>query len=80
MPVPQMGTKCWHHSLDQGMPGLRQEEEEMVDIDDPPKEHPHHKQKEWRLAVKALKEPCWEAFSKESEVMKAAKWAYYKAH
>ena len=43
MPVPQVDTKCWHHSLDQGVPASRQEEEETADIDDIPKEHPHHK-------------------------------------
>ena len=47
---------------------------------DTPKEDPHHKQKGGRLAVKALKEASQEAFSKELEVMKAARQAYYKAH
>ena len=49
-------------------------------INDPPKEHPCHKQKERKPAAKALKEPQWEAFSKESEVVKVARWAYFKAH
>ena len=62
------------------MATLRQEEEETVDINDLPKEHPCHKQKEGRPVAKALKEPHWEAFSKELEVVKAASWAYYKAH
>ena len=52
----------------------------MVDIDDIPEECPHKKWKEGRLAVKTLKELCQEAFSKELEVMKAARQAYYKAH
>ena len=39
MPVPQVGTKCWHHSSDQGVPLLRQEEE-MAELDDTLKEHP----------------------------------------
>ena len=61
------------------MPALRQKEE-MADVDDLPKEHPHHKWKEGRSVVKALKEPCWEAFSKESEVVKVATCAYYEAY
>ena len=43
MPVPQVGTKCWHHSSDQGVPTLRLEEQETADLDDTPEEHPHHK-------------------------------------
>ena len=57
MPVPQTGTKCQWHSSDKGVPAPRQEEEEMADINNPPKEHPHHKPKEGGLAAKALKEP-----------------------
>ena len=32
------------------------------------------------MAAKLLKESHWEAFSKESEVIKAARWAYYRTH
>ena len=56
IPVPQMGTKCQHHFSEQGVPAPREEEEEM-DINNLPEECPCHKQKEGRLAVKALKEP-----------------------
>ena len=35
MPVPQTGTKCWCYSLGQGVPALRQKEEETADINDP---------------------------------------------
>ena len=80
MPAPQAGSKCQCYSSDQGVPTLRQNEEEMVDIDDMLKECPHHKQKEGRLAVKALREPHHEAFSKELDVVKAVRWAYYEAH
>ena len=80
MLVPQMGAKCWCHSLDQGVPTPRQEEEEMADINDLHEECPCHKWKEGRLAVKTLKEHYQEAFSKESEVVKLARQAYYKAH
>ena len=45
----------------------------MADIDDPPEEHPHHKQKERRPVAKALKEPCQEVFSKELDMMKVAR-------
>ena len=37
-------------------------------------------QKEGRLVAKALKEPQRQAFSKESDVVKVARWAYQKAH
>ena len=59
---------------------MRQDEEEVADIDDIPKECPHKKQKNGKLVGKALKEPCQEACSKESEVLKVARWAFYKAH
>ena len=80
IPVPQMGAKHWCYSSDQGVLPLRWEEEETADINYPPKEHHHHKQKEGRPAAKALKEPYWEAFSKELEVVKVARWAFFKAH
>ena len=51
-----------------------------MDIDDIPKKCSCHKQKEGRPVVKVLKEPHQESFSKESDVVKAARWAYYKAH
>ena len=80
MPVPQMGAKHWCHSSDQGVPTLMQDEEEMVVIDDLPKECPHCMQNEGRPVMKAIKEPHQEAFSKKLEVMKVVRWAYYKAH
>ena len=78
----QVYQRCQHHKwvqnasaipADQGVPALRQGEEEMADIDDIPKEHPCCKQKEGRPAAKTLNEPHWETFSKESEVMKVAR-------
>ena len=80
MPAPQVGTKCWHHSLDQGVPTPRQDKEEAANINDKPEECPCQKQKEGRLAAKALKEPQREAFSKESDILKVARQAYQKAH
>ena len=76
MPPPQGGTKCQHHSSN-----LRQEEEETAELDDTSKKHPHQRQKEGRLVAKLLKDSCQEAFSKElEEVIKAARWAYYRIH
>ena len=43
IPVPQVGTKYQHPSSDQGVPTLRQDEDEMANIDDIPEEHPHKK-------------------------------------
>ena len=40
-----MGIKCWCHSSDQGVPTPKQGKEEILDINDMPKEHPHCKQK-----------------------------------
>ena len=68
MLAPQGGTKCWHHSS-----YLKQEEEETVETDHTTEEHPCQNQKEGRLPAKALKEPCHEAFFKESAVVKVAR-------
>ena len=65
MPAPQVDTKHWHCSSDQGVPP-RQEEEEMAELYFTPKRASSVKMKR----RKTLKEPCWEAFSKESEVWK----------
>ena len=75
MSAPWEGGKCWYHSSNLG-----QGEEETVELDDTPEEHPHWRQKEGRPVVKPLKESHQEAFSRESEVIKAAKQAYYKTH
>ena len=74
MPAPQVGAKHLYYTSDQGVTIPRQEEEETVDTEDIPKEYPHHKQKEGRLVVKAPKEPHQEAFSKELEDKKVARW------
>ena len=58
MPAPLTGAECQCCSSDQGVLAPRQEEEEMVEFDNTPKEHPHQKWKEGRSAAKALKEPC----------------------
>ena len=43
-PVPQPGVKWWHHSSDQGMPDLGQEEEAPSDS---PKEPPTRSRNLW---------------------------------
>ena len=73
MPAPQAGVKHWPCSFNHGVPTPRLEEDEMADIEDIPEDHPHHKQKEGRPTMKALKEPCCEAFCKESDVVKAVR-------
>ena len=72
--APQEGTKCWCHFSD-----LKQEEE-TGEPDHTPEEHPCRKWQDRRAVAKALKEPCHEAFSKESAVVKVARWAYFKTH
>ena len=56
MPVPQMGAKCQHHSSDQGVPALRQEEGKLQTLTTHPKSILTINERE-RLATKALKEP-----------------------
>ena len=80
IPNLQVGRKCQCHSSDQGVPTPRQDEEEAANIDDMPKECPHRKHKEGRLAGKALREPQRGAFSKELDIMKVARQAYQKVH
>ena len=75
MLAPEGGTRHWHHSSD-----LKQEEEETVEPDHTTEECPHQKQKVGRPAAKALKDPCHKAFSKESAVVKAVRWAYFKTY
>ena len=78
-PTPQLGREHQHCSSDQGAPtlkGPRQDKEEAANNEDMPEECPHRKCKEG----KALKEPQKEAFSKESNIMKAARWVYQKTY
>ena len=79
-PMPQVGAKFWCHSSDQDVPALGQDEEEVAEIDIIPKECPCKKWKDGRPAGKALKEAQEEAFSKQLDVVKVARWAYLKAH
>ena len=77
--ITDASTTRGHQMLGQSS-DLKQEEEETVEPDHTTEEHPHWKQKKGRPVVKALKEPCCEAFSKESAVEKVARWAYFKTH
>ena len=40
----------------------------------------HQRWKDRRPLAKLLKESCWEAFSKDSEIIKAARQAYHPSH
>ena len=77
--MSQAGGKCQCHSSDQSAPTPkepRQDEEEAVDDEEAPEECPCRKCKEG----KAMKEPRKEAFSKESNIKKVARWFYQKTH
>ena len=43
-------------------------------------EQAHWRQKDERPLGRPLKESCWEAFSKDMEIIKAARWAYHPSH
>ena len=73
-PAPQPSIKWWHPSSDQGMPNPGQEEKAPCNS---PEELPNKKQKP--LARTLRKAQC-EAFSKDSEVVKAAWQTYHKTH
>ena len=79
MPTPIMDTKCWHHSSDQGATAPRQEEEETVELNYTQRAS-SPKIERGKAAENTLKEPHSEAFSKESEVMRTARQAYYETH
>ena len=73
-PAPPTGTKWWCPSSSQGMPDLGQEKEALCNL---PKELPYKKQKP---LSKTLREAQREAFSKDSEVVKAARHTYHLTH
>ena len=60
---PPTGTKCKCCSSNQDVQALRQDEEETLEPNYPPKEYLHWKRKEGRPVGKALKEPHHEPFS-----------------
>ena len=78
-PALQVGGECQDCSSDQSTPtpkGPRQDKEEVADDEEVPGECPHRKHKEG----KALKEPRKEVISKGSDIIKAARCVYQKAH
>ena len=75
MLAPQGGAKCWCH-----LSNLKQGEEETAEPNHTPEEHPCRKWQDGRPVAEALKEPCCEAFSKESAVQKVVRQAYFKTH
>ena len=80
MPAPPIGIKWWCHSSDQEVMMLTPEKEEATGLDITPKEHPHQRWKEGRPLVRVLKESHWEAFRKDSSLIQATRWAYFKMH
>ena len=78
-PPSKVYQRCQHCKQVQNVQchssNLRHEEEEMAELEDTPKECPCWKWKEGKAMVaKPLKDPHWEAFTKESEVIRAARW------
>ena len=59
---------------------LKLEESEATVLDVTPEEWPHQRQKNGRSLGRLLKEGHWEAFSKDIEIVKAARWAYHPSH
>ena len=80
MPIPPSRTKWQHPSSNQDTAASRAEEEEVAGSDVFQEEHPHWKWKERRPLAKLFKESHWEAFSKDSKVIKVAQWAYHPSH
>ena len=76
-PALQVGGKCQCYSSNWSAPtpkGLRQDEEEIANDDEVLEECPHRKHKE----ENTLNEPRKGAISKESDIVKAARWVYQK--
>ena len=75
MPAPWDGRKCWHNSSD-----LRQGEEETAELDETLKGILTRDEKREETVAKPLKESHQEASSRELEVIKVARQAYYRTH
>ena len=74
------GKHWWHYSSDQSAPclkGPRQDKEEAANNDEV---HLKNVLAGMHKKGKALKDPRRETFSKESNIMKVARWVYQKAH
>ena len=79
-PAPPTGTKQWCCSSDWEVASPRSGEEDATVLDMMLEEWPHWRQKDGRPLAKLLKESHWEAFSKDSEIVNAARWAYHLLH
>ena len=80
MSASLMGMKWQYNSSNQGASMTRLREEETAELDDTPKEPLHTKWKEGRPAVRPLKGNHQVVFSKESDLVRAARQAYYQTH
>ena len=80
MPAPPSRTKQWGPSSYKEAEASRVEEEEAASQDAFQEEHPHQKWKERRPLAKLLKESDWEAFCKDSKVVKVTRQAYHLSH
>ena len=74
------GTQWQCCSSNQEAASLRSGEEEATVLEVTPEEQPHQWWKNRRHLAKLPKESHWEAFSKDSKIIKAARWAYHPSH
>ena len=77
IPAPTMGTKWWCLLSNQGVASPKSGESETSISDVTLEEWSHWRWKKRRSLAKLLKESSQEAFSKDTEIIKAARWAYY---
>ena len=79
-PMPPTGTKQWCCLSDWEVasPGFGEEEAAVLDLT--PEEGPNWRQRNGRPLAKLLKKSHWEAFSKDSEIIKVARQAYHLSH
>ena len=80
MPASQFGNKWQCHSSNQEASTSRPEEEEAAGLDITPEEQPCWRWKEGKPLVRLLKESCWEALGKDSELIWVTMWVYFKTH
>ena len=79
-PTSPPGSKWCCCLSNQEAASLRSGQDEVAVLDVTPEEQPHQKQKDRRPLRRLLKESCWEAFSKDTEIIKAARQAYHPFH
>ena len=76
-PAPPMGSKQWHCLSNWEAASPRSGEAEATVLDVTPEEQPHQRWKDRRPLAKLPKESCCKAFLKDTEIVKAARQAYY---